>query len=347
MQRIQATSRWRRLKAVQPLRRILAYAFMSMALALSVLTPLNIQKASAWGLGVNLPTCTVSGGAFSWAWKDRAQQLLGLNPDAYAGSIIIGKRGNDADLNTPIAVWFSTSVSLNQINTGSSQGRQFEFVGGDGAVLINNNPNVPALWQQINSIVAPFSTNVTLNDFTCIMNYSKSDGNPVYATTYTGNYYNANAVPNQTTAQCSPLDIACRIADVFQGVQNTFASVGQFIVKGIANIFIPSSTTVQSSFNELNTFLVNKLGFLMYPFTFMTNLITAFNSTSNNWCSETSCTKSFGNLWGAPFAINFLTLKQSLPDYWNWFIALLRGVAVITLIQGIYHATMRVLRGTE
>jgi len=349
-QRIQDTSRWRRLKAVLSLRGIiLKTLLLAVIVSTAIQLPLNNQKAKAWGTSTNLPACTlnfssVPEGPFDWAWKDRTQQLLGINVDSYPGSIIIGKRGANSNPATPIQVWFSDNVTLDQTNSSGGD-RRFIFTGGDGAVDIVNNP-ASSLWHLINSSTAPFSTTVTINDFTCITNYSRSNGAPVYSTTYTGITYNSSAVPNQIGAVCDSFDVACKIGEVFQGVQNTFTSVGSYIVRGIASIFFPDTTYLQSKFTELSFFFVNKLGFLTYPLTFIVNMISAFQDTTQNWCTETSCVKSFGNLWGSPFAIDFLTLKNSIPTYWDWFIIFLRGATVIGLLSAIYRTLMTTLKGS-
>jgi len=340
MQRLSSTSRWRRLQAVLSLRRLI-HITLSVAVIVSIAIQLPINnKARAWS--GNLPTCTVSGGAFSWSWKDRVQQLLGINVDGYAGSIIIGKRNTDSDVNVPIQVWFSTNVTVDQTG-GSTPDRRFVFSGGDGAVDIINNPSSP-LWQQINSSTAPFSQTVTLSDFTCVNTYTKSDGNPVYSNSYTGNYF-GTSVPNQQGTTCDTFDIACKIKDVFQGVQNTFASVGQFIVKGIANIFIPTQSQITEFFVDLNTFHNTKFGFLTYPINWTIDLFEELKDPSNDWCTQTSCSRSFGNLFGTPLAVDLYTMKNSFPTYWNAIIVIIRGTIVFTLILTIKNALMRLLRG--
>lgn len=335
-------SRVRRAKRENPLHKKVRYYAIAIAvvIAQSGIIPLNHQKASAWS--GNLPSCTISGGAFSWAWKDRVQELLGINVDSYNGSTIIMKRLNDADVNTPIQVWFSQNVELNQ---ASPTNRRFIFNGGDGAVNIGNNPSQPSTWQQINSTTAPFSSNVTIDDVTCIDTYRAYDGNPVYENDYTGIYY-GTTVPDQVGPTCDTLDITCRIASIFQGVQNTFASVGQFIVRGIANIFIPETAVIQTEFNRMFTFINEKLGFLIYPATFLADFIDAFNSP-NNWCTSSTCAKTFGNLWGSPFTLDFYVMKNSIPDQWNLLVNILRGMTVFALMTAVYRKLMSTLRGQE
>lgn len=342
MQRIQDTSRWRRLKAVLSLRSIIRKTLVvAVIVSIAIQLPLNNpMRASAWS--GDLPGCTVSGGAFSWAWKDRVQTLLGINPDSYNGSIIIGKRSTDSNPATNIQIWFSQNVELNQ---ASPTNRRFIFNGGDGAVDIINNP-ASGQWQTINSFNAPFSTNVTLNDFTCINSYRAFDGNPVYENDYTGITYGTD-VPDQVGVECDTFDVACKIGEVFQGVQNTFSSVGSYIVRGIASIFFPDPDYLEQKFTQLSVFFTQKLGFLMYPIDFIIDMVQAFGNNTENWCTDTSCTKSFGNLWGSPFSIDFLTLKNSLPTYWNWFILFLRGAVVIGLVSSVYRTLMSTIKGTE
>jgi len=320
-------SRWKRL-AVLPL----------LTLALATMLPLGggVQRASAWS--GDLPDCTISGGAFSWAWKDKVQDLLGLNPDDYNGSIIIGKRGADNNVNIDIEVWFSQTVELNQ---QSPTNRRFIFQGGDGAVNIINNP-ASGLWQTINTSTAPFSNTVTLSNFTCLTSYSAFDGNPVYEDDYTGTYYGTD-IPAQVGAECDTLDIACKINDVFQGVKNTFASVGNYIVRGIASIFLPPSGFFETEFNRLTVFFTEKLGFLTWPIEWFVEFYNAFDSSSN-WCTTSACIKDFGQIFGGQFVVDFSVVPRLIPDLWTYFTIVIRGLTVVGFIYMLRKRLMGILK---
>jgi hypothetical protein len=147
-----------------------------------------------------------------------------------------------------------------------------------------------------------------------------------------------------TGTSCSALDIACKLRSAWDGVTDTFVAVGKAIVAGIASLFMPDSSQTKADFDDLSNFLTQKLGFLTYPFTFIIDVFTSFGSTSNNWCTSSSCSKNFGNLFGGNYTINLNQPATTMPTIWNWFLAFVRGITVLGLIlairrkyQGVIH----------
>lgn len=142
--------------------------------------------------------------------------------------------------------------------------------------------------------------------------------------------------------QCDTWDVACKIAGAFRGIADTFKTVGEVIVKALASFFMPDGTKVKSYIDDFNTFMSDKLGFLVYPVTFMADFFGAFTDTSNNWCTSAGCTKSFGNIFGSNFSLNFTEMNIHMPSMFTWFLAALRGMTVLMLIFMVRHKFMEV-----
>jgi len=141
---------------------------------------------------------------------------------------------------------------------------------------------------------------------------------------------------------CSPLEFGCWIGKAFNGIADTFQAVGEAIVKAIAWLWVPDGDYMTGLFNQFLDSAEAQFGFLSYPITYLSDLIDSFDSSSS-WCTESSCTKSFGSFFGGTFAINFLTLKTNFPDLWTYIVLALRGTTILALIFAIRHKYMEVL----
>lgn len=159
-----------------------------------------------------------------------------------------------------------------------------------------------------------------------------------YSTTWDGGSFSSDiaygSVGGSAPATCGALDFGCWFSKAFDGVQNTMVSVAEAVAKAFAYMFAPDGNKTKTEFDGLNTFMTNKLGFLVYPFTFMSTLFNAFSS-GTSWCTTTSCTKSFGNLFGKPFNLNLNQLAVTMPTLWTWFIAMTRGITVLAIVLTI------------
>lgn len=157
--------------------------------------------------------------------------------------------------------------------------------------------------------------------------------------TYTQFTQNINAGDEIT---CSTFDIACHIAATFRSIGDTFNAVGQAIVRGFAALFAPDMTEIQNSFSDFNTFMQQKLGFLVFPIVFLVDSINSFSDTTNQWCSSSSCVKNLGNMLGGNLTIDFNALKNTMPSIWTFFISTMRGLIVVALVLGIRRKYMEV-----
>jgi hypothetical protein len=110
----------------------------------------------------------------------------------------------------------------------------------------------------------------------------------------------------------------------------------------IGKVFIPNSAKNKTQFDNLAAFLNSKLGFLTYPITFIANLFEAFHSSSA-WCSSSSCTKNFGSFMGGNFTLDLNQPLHTMPTLWAWFLGLLRGITVLTLLLAIRKKYMGIV----
>lgn len=192
------------------------------------------------------------------------------------------------------------------------------------------------------NVTIPEGTTITSANTNCI--YAAK--NVVYESTWTWNKFSSYAGYKEgadASASCTTLDFACKIKQAWEGVTDTFAAVGEAIVYGIAQIFAPDANQVKSDFDSLTDFMEEKFGFLTYPFVFISDIFNAFNNTSNQWCTTTSCTKNFGNFYGQPFIIDITQLKTSVPTYYNWFVIVMRGMVVLALLLSLRQKFVKVL----
>jgi len=134
---------------------------------------------------------------------------------------------------------------------------------------------------------------------------------------------------------CGALDLSCWVAKGFKGVANTLLDVAKAIVGAFATLFLPDSTQLQTDFNSFSSFMSAKLGFLVYPVTFFGNVFSALGGTSNNWCTSSGCTKTFGTFWGHTFSINILAVSTVYSTVWTWFLALVRGLLILSLLYAV------------
>ncbi|MEI7632538.1 MAG: hypothetical protein WCJ60_04440 [bacterium] len=95
---------------------------------------------------------------------------------------------------------------------------------------------------------------------------------------------------------------------------------------------IPNHNDIKFAFTHFQETLQTHLGFLTYPFTYLYDFFTAFGDTSNNWCTTSSCSKSFGNFFGSPFTINVIQLKTTIPALYDYGVLAIRSLTVFELV---------------
>jgi hypothetical protein len=141
------------------------------------------------------------------------------------------------------------------------------------------------------------------------------------------------AVPPGSSRDCSGfLAIGCKVEDIFSGIADTFTSVGSFIVKGIATIFVPDGSMMSADWSAFYTTLTTKLGFLTYPFTFIGGVWTAFTTPTT-----TCCTFGSGTFLGGHFEFKINQWETTAPTLWTWLTAVIKGVTLL----GLFFALRR------
>lgn len=78
--------------------------------------------------------------------------------------------------------------------------------------------------------------------------------------------------PNPTK-DCEAINIGCWIGKIYSGVIDSFQSLAEGLLAGITFLFVPDGDVMAFQFNELKEFMIDKLGFLAYPFEWIINMI--------------------------------------------------------------------------
>ena len=190
----------------------------------------------------------------------------------------------------------------------------------------------PQLFNNGNSLNYTIAANVS-----CV---HKVD-NVAYDTNYNGpqfQSYNDEILYNTT---CDTFDIPCQINRVFNGIANTFISVGQAIVNGIAALFLPDSATISQYFEDIKQSFNDQIGFLSYPFTFLIDL---FNNIDTSDCTP-NCDVTFaGTLFGSQVTFDADALETAYPPLWFWLTAFVRASIVVALAIALYKKYMKVVK---
>lgn len=146
----------------------------------------------------------------------------------------------------------------------------------------------------------------------------------------------ANQSYGDENKKCKVTDLMCILAKAANSIENAFQAVGMAIVQAIGYIFAPDGEQLANLWDEFYDWMQLKLGFLIYPFEFITGVFNAFTSGSS-WCNSSSCTKNFGNFMGRNFTINLGQTQQTMPTLWTWFVAMIRGITIVTLLLAVRH----------
>jgi hypothetical protein len=161
----------------------------------------------------------------------------------------------------------------------------------------------------------------------------------------------SSSVGTDTTDNCSSLDIACKIGNIFSTVADDILAVGQAMTNAIGFLFIPDTATISDSFNTLTSALNGHLGFLTWPFTAMADLFGAFTSapdTSSTYlpygCIDTLCTVYPGNFYGHAVTIPLAEPAIAMGEIWTWFLTITKVFIVVELLWLLkrkYHSVVQ------
>jgi hypothetical protein len=131
-----------------------------------------------------------------------------------------------------------------------------------------------------------------------------------------------------TSRDCSGLRaITCAVIDTFAGIANDLVNVAQAILKGLATLFVPNGTQLSSDWTSFYSTLSNKLGFLLWPFTFVGGLFSAMVTPTT-----TCCTIGAGTIFGAHWSgINLIYVETANPDIWSLAVTVVRAATILLL----------------
>jgi len=303
---------------------------------LSVFTMMQ-RSSRAWN--GTLPQC-VYAGALDWEWK---RAIADINPQHDPDTtdfpyFIVSYDNDPVSTSNTLSVQFQTQISLDYTNP---LGNHLRYTGPGTAYNISKNPASPSYQTSIQVQANPSSATQTTSP-ACITT--------VYNALRT-NAYIANggieysSVPPAEDLSCDTLDIACRLQMAFQGIQNTFLSVGQTITSTIASFFLPDPNFLVTKINEFYAFLQTELGFLMFAPDLAYDVVQTFQDNPDNWCTNTSCTFSApGTFFGGTYSVDLLTIKNGLPSMWTLFTTLTRGLLVAEMIFFLHRKLVEILR---
>lgn len=177
----------------------------------------------------------------------------------------------------------------------------------------------------------------------CVYTARNINYDPSFSNTYNNfSSHVSYGLDAASTVSCSALQVGCWISKALNGVETAFANWFTSLTNWFANLFIPDGTKVKASFDDFNSFMTAKLGFLTFPFTFIVNLYNAFTATTTG-CTPYSCVQSFGNYYGSPVSIDFsapASISHSLMDYLRLAI---QGITVVALGFAIYHKYLKIV----
>jgi hypothetical protein len=196
--------------------------------------------------------------------------------------------------------------------------------------------------------------------------------NVIYDTSYQNqglNEYSSQKVPS-TQVECDIIDVACWVGSLADNIVNSIQDFWNGIVQifekfidFLSTVFIPSEDNLfATAFTDLQTYLNTKLGFLTYPFVFVSQQFSAILSGINGngtgdlihcergqavydaICDGICAPNVFKDV---PLCIRVAELERSAPTIWNIGIFVFRISVVVSLIELMRRKYMKVVSGGD
>jgi len=143
-------------------------------------------------------------------------------------------------------------------------------------------------------------------------------------------------------ASCATWDVACKLSGAFQTVTGAIGDFAREVFSWFTGLFMPEGSKIKGYIDDFNAFMVSKLGFLTYPFSFLSNVFNAF-TTGATWCTNTSCQKDFGVIFGTHFIMDLNEPQIATPTIWSWFKGVVVGLTILELVITIRRKMMSVV----
>lgn len=274
--------------------------------------------------------------------------VFGVNPD---GQMFIEWNGNG-----------SNGLDVNSELIFEKVGTQYgwRFTGSKSSVLLNSDGTYAG--GTING-----QSGNQASDSICL----QSQQGGTYDATWTSgggvNIGGGGGTTEPTRPDCDQWDMLCwfgswtdQVVDGFQSFWNNFAKMFTDFSMFLADLFIPSDDNiVLNYFTDIFTALHDKLGFLTFPFDFVSSLIGGILGTwtwnspsagSNNSCAGGFgtpgwCTWSFNDaLWGEDFTIDWGVMERHAPTVFNIGRAVAQATVVLMLIALLYKKYYSVVK---
>jgi len=239
----------------------------------------------------------------------------------------------------------SAQINFNQI----ANDRRLVFPAGTNQVSIVNRNIVPSdpyfdeypnTWDLSGAVTTQGITTITnINSVQCL----HKAHNIFYDPAYTGKSDYADYDDSiRYSVNCDTLDIVCQIGRIFNGVVNTFKSVGEAIVNGFAFLFLPDPDILLEKFNETLDLFEGQLGFLLWPFEYFLDLFDSANGTD---CLPSCSVTMPGTLFGGELTIDPHFLEQQMPTFFVFAQNMIRATIIIGLAGLLQNKHMKMLKG--
>ena len=142
--------------------------------------------------------------------------------------------------------------------------------------------------------------------------------------------------------------------DIINGFACVMRNFGKFLGGLIRDLFVPTITQFNNHFNQLKDYMVNKLGFLSYPFVFISTqlnaILSAISVSGEIHCTPGSTLPACVGLCAPNLlsnqsvCIRMGALEERFPQLWTtiiWFVRLAVIVALIDLMRRKYMGIVR------
>lgn len=125
----------------------------------------------------------------------------------------------------------------------------------------------------------------------------------------------------------------------------SISNVQTWFTKTLSDLFIPDFEFISNTIQNLNSVLSDKLGFIYYPVTFSTNVLSSTVFTS----LEPNCNFSFGSILSgrANINYNFCSFEDSLPTAFLFIRSFIIGLTSVGLLFMLYNKLNNILRGSD
>lgn len=153
--------------------------------------------------------------------------------------------------------------------------------------------------------------------------------------TASGNSYGENCVNGSCSVppiyeECDLIDIPCHFRNFWAGLKALFIF-----------IFIPSSSDMSRLFDDANSFIHTKFGFLTYPFDWIYSLFGAM-ANSSAACNGVSLSgipsvSPGDKFFGSPVNLNVCSAEHDFPKIYNIAVFFIRVVLVLAMVAAVYR----------